>query len=161
MLKEVWRDPLVWVFHPVFSKQGCKTEREFSCGFLSFSTSPAWLTSTTGFVSSQQHCYHDVPFTLQKWTDLLARFNTCISLTNSQALQIRPVRELHTFYISGNNKDKDFVTYLILSCFLDFSNSFAISQSSICCAGELLSECRSGDFPPSITINRPTSSLFH
>lgn len=93
-----------------------------------------------------------MPFTLQKWTDLIPRFHTCISLTKlsswcSQALLTRAVGEPHTFHVSWNNKDKDFVIFLIiLPYFLDFSNNFAISWSPICCAGELLGECRSGDF---------------
>lgn len=58
-------------------------------------------------------------------------------------------------------KTKTLWHFFIFPHLLDFSKYLAISQSSICCTAELLSKCRTGVFPLSITVNRLASSLIH
>lgn len=143
-----------------------KLKKAFSRGFLSFSTSPAWLRSTTdskGFVSS---------WGARRWWCAFHTAKVNGSYSKIHAFPFpNPALSAHKPYWPGQwgscmlsmsaEITKTLWLFIILPYFLDFSNYFAISRSQICCTGELLSESRSGDFPLSITISRPTSSLIH
>lgn len=126
------------------------------CGWCQQLTVKALLVHDRG---AEDDC---MPSVLPNWMDLIPRFNI-FPLPNpslSAHKLMWATGELYTFHISWNSKDKHFDFLLPSLTSVTFQISYQ-SLSLICCAGELLSECRSGDFPLSITINKPTSSLIH
>lgn len=151
------------------ARRALKLKNTFNYGFRSYRADPARLRSTIdskGFVSSWQRCWVMMICLIHSKSaqTLFQDLNHELPLPNPVLHAHRPCWpeqwESCTLWMSVEiRKNKTLWLFKPSLTFLTFQITF-LSHELMYCTGELLREWK-GDFPLSIIVSRPTSSLIH
>lgn len=152
------------------ARRVAKLKNTLNYGFLSFRTNPARLTSTgdpKGFVSSWERCWVMTRCLLlcKSAQTLFQDLNCAFPLSNPVLHAHKPCWpeqwESCIFWMQVEiRKNKTLWLFQFSFTFLTFKITL-LSHEVMYCTGELLSECKGGNFAWNIIVSKSISSLIH